>query len=228
MVRFQCTSTVLLVVVLFLHHTWLGAAQQMMPFPGQGEEPGEATTVFVSTYIDRLMYIDDKNYEFQVGADAPSAMPLSWPAMLSQDISNWCSLNLNEDYICNQVLIAHRKAVQQGVIGPGTSMAPGRAQSAEVGSSRCMHASIPWYDTHFKQPSFAQYRTRDHCNCLVMQAMVFVYLSWTDPRARKAVAANAARLKANSSETCKFQCQLYPKDQPNPTQGCCDNVWVSV
>lgn len=61
-----------------------------------------------------------------------------------------------------------------------------------------------------------------------MQALVFVYLSWTDPRARKAVAANAARMKANSSEACKFQCQLYPKDQQSPTQGCCDNVWVSV
>lgn len=73
MVRFKHMSAVLLLVVLFLHHTWLGAAQQMMPFPGQGDEPEEPTTVFVSTYIDRLMYIDDKNYEFQVGADASSA-----------------------------------------------------------------------------------------------------------------------------------------------------------
>lgn len=40
--------------------------QQTMPFAGQGEEPSTPTTVFVSSYIDRLMYIDDKNYEFQV------------------------------------------------------------------------------------------------------------------------------------------------------------------
>lgn len=41
-------------------------AQQTMPFAGNGEEPSTLTTVFVSSYIDRLMYIDDKNYEFQV------------------------------------------------------------------------------------------------------------------------------------------------------------------
>lgn len=54
-----------------------------------------------------------------------------------------------------------------------------------------------------------------------------MYLSWVDPRARKAVAANMARLSANSSESCKLQCQLYPQNQQNPPSGCCDNVWVS-
>jgi hypothetical protein len=54
----------LLVLVLLLFS--FCSAQQMMPFAGNGEEPSTPTTVFVSSYIDRLMYIDDKNYEFQV------------------------------------------------------------------------------------------------------------------------------------------------------------------
>lgn len=78
MVQHRHLSSVLLLVVLFIHHTWLGAAQQMMPFQGQGEEPSEPTTVYVSTYIDRLMYIDDKNYEFQVGADASRWAVCRW------------------------------------------------------------------------------------------------------------------------------------------------------
>lgn len=64
--------------------------------------------------------------------------------------------------------------------------------------------------------------------CHILQALVFVYLSWTDPRAREAVANNTARLARNSSEACKMQCQLYPQNQPNPATGCCDNVWVRV
>lgn len=57
-------------VLLLLLQCCTVEAQQNMPFAGNGEEPPEPTTVFVSTYIDRLMYIDDKNYEFQVGGGA--------------------------------------------------------------------------------------------------------------------------------------------------------------
>lgn len=117
------TSSVLLLVVLFLHHIWLGAAQQMMPFPGQGQEPDEPTTVFVSTYIDRLMYIDDKNYEFQVSADATSALALCW-VMLGHQISKWCAVTAT-------VVSAHLKSAQQRVFGPWNSLALGTAQSAD-------------------------------------------------------------------------------------------------
>lgn len=61
---------VLLLLLLLLGNSGLGpgqaAAQQTMPFPGNGQEPEDPVTVYVSSYIDRLMYIDDKNYEFQV------------------------------------------------------------------------------------------------------------------------------------------------------------------
>lgn len=53
----------LLLQLLLLHPA---ACQQTMPFPGNGVEPNEPVTVFVSSYIDRLMEIDDKAYEFQV------------------------------------------------------------------------------------------------------------------------------------------------------------------
>lgn len=60
-----CPLAVLLLLLLL---TRPGLCQQTMPFPGNGEEPDQPVTVFVSNYIDRLMYIDDKNYEFQVSA----------------------------------------------------------------------------------------------------------------------------------------------------------------
>lgn len=61
-----CSLAVLLLLQLLLSKP--GLCQQTMPFPGNGEEPDQPITVFASSYIDRLMYIDDKNYEFQVSA----------------------------------------------------------------------------------------------------------------------------------------------------------------
>jgi hypothetical protein len=63
-----CSLAVLLLLLLLLFLNRPGLCQQAMPFAGNGEEPDQTTTVFVSSYIDRLMYIDDKNYEFQVSA----------------------------------------------------------------------------------------------------------------------------------------------------------------
>jgi hypothetical protein len=38
----------------------------MMPFGGSGpSEPSQPTDVFVSSYVDRLMHINDKDYEFE-------------------------------------------------------------------------------------------------------------------------------------------------------------------
>jgi hypothetical protein len=229
------TSTVLLLVVLFLHHTWLGAAQQMMPFPGQGQEPEDPTTVFVSTYIDRLMYIDDKNYEFQVSADATAAM-IAWCWAVgggtpSHQQMVFCNRKWGSHR--NQLLIAHGTAAHESVCGPWTSLAPTAKHSQQIIAHQhveaCMHVSLSLGRMRIcHQVYCCNAKHALPATALIMQALVFVYLSWSDPRARKAVVDNAARLKANSSESCKMQCQLYPKDQPDPTQGCCDNVWVSM
>jgi hypothetical protein len=64
----RCSLAVLLLLLLLLLLSKPGLCQQTMPFPGNGEEPDQPITVFASSYIDRLMYIDDKNYEFQVSA----------------------------------------------------------------------------------------------------------------------------------------------------------------
>lgn len=64
--RRRSSQAVLLLPVLLLLLLHPAACQQTMPFPGNGDEPDEPVTVFVSSYIDRLMEIDDKAYEFQV------------------------------------------------------------------------------------------------------------------------------------------------------------------
>lgn len=40
------------------------------PITGQGERPANGTTVFLSVYLDRLLFVDQQNYGFHVGAEA--------------------------------------------------------------------------------------------------------------------------------------------------------------
>jgi hypothetical protein len=47
----------------------LTAAQQSMPLSGNGDvPPAVPTDVYVSTYLDRLLAVDDTNYEFQASS----------------------------------------------------------------------------------------------------------------------------------------------------------------
>jgi hypothetical protein len=64
----QAVQAMLLLLPVLLLLLLPAACQQTMPFPGNGEEPDEPVTVFVSSYVDRLMEIDDKAYEFQVNS----------------------------------------------------------------------------------------------------------------------------------------------------------------
>lgn len=57
-----------LVALVLMLHAPCARAQQNMPFAGNGQEPEEPTTVFVSSYVDRLSHINDKEYEFEVGS----------------------------------------------------------------------------------------------------------------------------------------------------------------
>lgn len=93
----------------------------------------------------------------------------------------------------------------------------------ELVSSTHTHP-VPCAATHTNNIS-PYHKTHHHHH---HQALVFVYLSWTDPRARQTVEDNRLKLAANSSESCKLQCQLYPENQPKPVKGCCDDVWVSI
>jgi hypothetical protein len=45
------------------------AAQQPMPFMGRGDSaPAAPVDVYVTAYVDRILKVDDRGYEFTVGA----------------------------------------------------------------------------------------------------------------------------------------------------------------
>jgi hypothetical protein len=57
----------LLALLLLLLLPSPSAAQQPMPFQGQGDDaPAVPTEVHVSLFLDRLLNVDDRSYEFQV------------------------------------------------------------------------------------------------------------------------------------------------------------------
>ena len=55
------------------------------------------------------------------------------------------------------------------------------------------------------------------------QAVIWVYMSWRDPRVKSQIKANLARMEApNSTYECKYPCQSTGKAIAG---GCCDGVW---
>jgi hypothetical protein len=55
------------------------------------------------------------------------------------------------------------------------------------------------------------------------QAVIWIYLSWRDPRVRGQIKANLALMEApNSTYECKYPCQSTGKAVAG---GCCDGVW---
>lgn len=50
-------------------------AQQLTPFQGQGVPPAGGAEVFVSVVVDRLLNIDDRQYQFEVRREQRPGRP---------------------------------------------------------------------------------------------------------------------------------------------------------
>uniref|UniRef100_A0A383VCS9 Neurotransmitter-gated ion-channel ligand-binding domain-containing protein n=1 Tax=Tetradesmus obliquus TaxID=3088 RepID=A0A383VCS9_TETOB len=210
-------------------------AQQAMPFVGNGDSPPAVPVeVHVTTYLDRLLNVDDKTYEFQKHL----------PQLLQQQLGCHRCINSSSRHTFAQqqqqqqrdalTVAPHRqrrvspvqlsRLVLQLLLALLLLLLPAPGLAQQPMPFQGQGDAAPAVPTEVHVSMFVDRLLGVDDRDYSFQAVVWFYLSWRDPRVRGQIAENTAKLtEPNSTYSCELPCQ---SNQKAISGGCCDGVWM--